>query len=628
MAKAVSTIGKIAGAVALVASVIPGGQGIAAIAGVVSGVANIGSQILAKPPPARGSITQINIAPDAPMPYVMGEGYFGGVLRHDRGYGPTIDDVPNPYRGMVVAYSQGGPVQSINPRTDFAAPGAYYNGFLYTDTQLGATPETDALSPEWSGYPGWGADYKLSGTAAILWSLKFDKKGKVFASGLPVLGAYGQWVKVYDPRKDDTQPGGVGPHRLGVETTYDYSDNPALHAGTYAYGRYLNGKRVLGMGLPADGINWAVLAAWANVCDANGWTMFGVVTEPGDKWGNLIDICLAGGAEPVAGARLSFKYSAPTVALDTITADDLTDDSRSVMAMQSFRDRINTAVPKYRSELHNWEIVDAEPAVISTFLAEDGEEKRETWPFNFVKSADQATQLATYRIWDSREIAPITVTCKPRLRHYRPGECLHVDLPEMGLDTDAIILSRTIDPATMKVTLELIGETQAKHAFCLGQTGVAPPTPALGQTAEERDEVANAGSRPLGYISQLIATSYVTDADPADGLLQATDTQMTVEDHTRTYSDKSVTVTGGTFTTDDQGNALTEDTRYSVYYDDEARAGGAVTLNLTTDPYSAVTSSTHPYRHYVGSLRTDVSGGSGSSGGGSTPPGTDPGDFR
>src|SRR3546814_5014996 len=111
--------------------------------------------------------------------------------------------------------------------------------------------------------PGWGSAYKLSGQAAIGWSYKFDKKGKKVANGLPVTGAYLTGVKVYDPRLDSTFPGGSGSCRLGNEATYVYSENPALHAGNYAYGRYHNGKRTFGIGLPADGIDWPIVAAWA-----------------------------------------------------------------------------------------------------------------------------------------------------------------------------------------------------------------------------------------------------------------------------------------------------------------------------------------------------------------------------
>ena len=518
MSKALGAIGKVAGIVGSIAMIIPGGQAIGAALTVVSAVASMGSQALAKPPPARGSVSQVLIQPDAPQPYCMGEGYFGGVLRHDAGYGPTIDKVPNPYRFSAVVYSGGGPIQSISPRFDYDTISSWYDGFLYTDTQRGLCPEGNALTPEWTGAPGWSAAHKLSGQAAIGWSFKFDKKGKRYASGLPLFGAYGQWVKVYDPRKDGTQPGGVGSHRIGDETTYEYSANPALHAGTYALGRYQNGKRTIGMGLPADGIDWAVIAAWANVCEVNGWeNFFGVVYEPGDRWANLKDICFAGGAEPVPGGKLTFKYSAPTVALDTVTIDDLTDDNRSITGMQPFRDRINTVVPKYRSPSHNWELVDADPVVNAVFLAEDGEEKREVWPFNFVKDETQASELAAYRMFDSREL-PFTITCKPHMRFYRPGECLRITDGELGVDMNAIILRRQIDPATMKVTFEMLTETTAKHAYCLGITGVAPPTPALTATGQERDEVAggiNSGGAQL-LITRSINFPLSSDDDSID----------------------------------------------------------------------------------------------------------------
>lgn len=508
MSKPLKVLAVVAGVVAIVAT---GGAAlglapilgasfasIAGIASVISAVASFGSQQLAKPPPIRGSVSQLIIDPNAPQPYVMGETHFGGVLRYRTGYGGTVDGVENPYLFDVVVYGGGGPYQSITPRIDFASVTSWFSGYLATDTQLGAAPEASALTASYGTPPGWGASYKLSGQAAIAWNYKFDKKGKKFAAGLPQTGALIEGAKVYDPRLDDTFPGGSGAHRLGTESTYEYSENPALHAATYAYGRYQNGKRVLGIGLPADGIDWEVVAAWANVCDTNDWKVSGVAFEPGDKGQNLIDICAAGGGEPVPGGVLSFRYHAPVVALDTITEADIADEDMRVVAMQSYRDRINIVLPKYRSPDHNWEMVQAEPISEPDFVTEDGEERPVEWPFNFVKDVTQASQLAAYKLFDARELHPIELTCLPRLRAYRPGDCLHLDLPQIGLDTDAIILNRSIDPGTMKVKLTLIGETPGKHAFALGLTGDAPDTPAIGQTAQERDETAaNTGDRQL-----------------------------------------------------------------------------------------------------------------------------------
>lgn len=642
MAKALKVVAIVAGVVAVVASggaalglglaiggAVISAATIATIASVVAAAASLGAQALTKPPPARGSIVQVMRDPNAPSPYVMGEGYFGGVMRHDVGYGATLKKIPNPYRFMPIVYSVAGPIDSISPRVDFLPVSSWYNGFLYTDTQLGASPESDALAPHWAGAPGWNSTSKLSGLAAIGWSFLFDKDGKRFASGLPLIGAYGKWVKVYDPRKDDTQPGGTGTHRLGVESTYEWSENPALHAPMYAYGRYQNGRRVMGVGMPADGIEWTNVMAWANLCDANGWTMYGVVYEGGAneaerRWANLRDICFAGGAEPVLGGKLRFKYAAPVVALDTITYEDLTDDDQSVMGMQPFRERINTVIPQYTSAAHNWEMVDAEPVINTVFLADDGEEKREVWPFSFVKNPAQAAQLAAYRLFDTREIAPITLVCKPRLRAYRPGECLHIDLPELGLDLDAVILNRALDPTTMKVTLELMGETPAKHSFCLGQVAAPPPTPALGSTAQERDELADAAAALTGIGTLKLSGSYtrglaglVTQAHNGAGTGTVS---VTIPTHTRVYADGTENAVNGQVIT------VPESSQLLLVYDDPTFAAVDVTIvviNITLGDSSgdAYFSAENPARHYLVAVASVAEDGTGGTTGGSSPPG-------
>src|SRR3546814_9957860 len=75
----------------------------------------------------------------------------------------------------------------------------------------------------------------------------------------------------------------------------------------------------------------------------------------------------------------------------------------SVVAMQSYRDRLNTILPKYRSADHNWEMTQAEAVTVSEYVTEDGEERSAEWPFNFVKDVDQAAQLAAYRLVNRSE---------------------------------------------------------------------------------------------------------------------------------------------------------------------------------------------------------------------------------
>ena len=56
--------------------------------------------------------------------------------------------------------------------------------------------------------------------------------------------------------------------------------------------------------------------------------------------------------------------------------------------------------------------------------------------------------------------------------------------------------------------------------------------------------------------------------------------------------------------------------------DDAERAGGAVTWQVTEDFFTAQNSPDNPARHFGGYITTDVAGGSGTSGGGSLPPGS------
>lgn len=637
MSKVAKVVGTVAGAVAVVAMVgsgigalaggtmmltgIASASTIASVAGAVSAVANMAAG--SKKPRAQGSTSQVMIGANMPIPYTIGRTYIGGSMVHDVGYGGTVSKVKNPYRSMVLIWSGAGPVDSIEGiYSDFTpitlsgnAATGYYSGFMHVARQLGATPEASALSGPYGAIPQWGAAYKLSGYAAGLVTLKFDKDGKKFSSGVPQFGAVLKGVKVYDPRLDSTYPGGAGAQRFDDESTWAWSDNPSLHALAYARGRYHNGKKVIGCGFSREGIDLAAFVELANICEANGWTLGGTLYEPGSKWDNLKRILQAAAAQPVfVGAQLSVRFNAPRVALDTIEADDLADGEYTVPAMKTWRDRLNGIIPRYRSEPHKWEYVQSDLVSVPLYVTEDGEEKQEERQYDLVQNKDQAAELAAYELVNGREFGPIVLPCKPRMIEYRPGEALNVNVPEMGLNNQlCIITGRTVDPATGIITLTLESETTSKHAFALGQTGTAPPTPSI-TTGQELDQTVSenfiVSTTTTTDITNLINTSY-----QADLTVTATDSSITISNHTRVYLDGSVAVTGGSI------GSLTADTWYYVYYDDPMRGGGAVTYYATTDYFTAFPSATNPYRHYAGYIKTDVVGGTGTSGGGALPSG-------
>src|SRR3546814_13487203 len=87
-------------------------------------------------------------------------------------------------------------------------------------------------------------------------------------------------------------------HRALNESTYEWSDNPALHALTWALGRWENGQRTVGIGAPVANIRVSDFVEAANIADANGWTMGGVEWSTDSKRDIFKLILQAGGCVP------------------------------------------------------------------------------------------------------------------------------------------------------------------------------------------------------------------------------------------------------------------------------------------------------------------------------------------
>ena len=503
---AVTIVGAVAGVAAGVGiaagvSAAAGAIGLSAAAlstiGLVAGLVASGAQMAIGPPKpsVTGSPLQFKLDPQAPVPYIIGRAPNAGNIVHRVAFGPELNAVENPFQ-IFVSVASVGPIDGLDgfsvdqAAVTFDGSGATTTAaymreadpFMWMKSQNGALPEASALSlpSPVNIIPQWGASSKLSGLAAYIWGLRFNKQGKIYASGVPQPLPVWRGVKVYDPRLDSTYPGGSGGCRPLEETTYVYSRNPWLHALTLALGRWQNGKKVLGIGMALAAINVPAFVEAANVADANGWTANGVISSADEPWNALKMLGQAGGGEPIRlGGKLSCIVKAPRVSLGTITSADLIGKG-SVVGTQARRDRINGVVPRIRSEDHQWEVVPLEAVRPSTYVAEDGGERTREVDYQLVTDKDQAAELAAYDIVDAREFGPITLPLKIRCLGYKPGDCLTLDIPELGLNAqDAIVTGRSLDPASGTVTLIFKSETAAKHDFALGRTGVAPPTPGL-----------------------------------------------------------------------------------------------------------------------------------------------------
>ncbi|RYM07992.1 hypothetical protein EWH12_17815 [Sphingobium cupriresistens] len=467
--------------------------------GLAAGVLSAVSAAIAPGISSQGSATSFQTNPQSGLPYAIGRTRMSGLrIYADTNTRPGYTKF-NDLLWFGALLSIGGQIEQIerftidNEVVTFDGGGnaiGAYHDYQGQKLHMGG-PQASALALTLGGgaAPGWTSQHRLSGIAHAMWALRYNKQGEMYGAGAPEPAWIGKWVRVYDPRLDSTYPGGSGACRALDEATYVWSQNPGLHALTWALGRWQNGKRTCGIGAPVPTIRIGDFVECANVCDANGWKVGGVEWTTDSKWDTLKRILQAGGARPTkTGAMIGCMVSTPRTAIATIESRHLL-DSLSIAATKSRRDRFNSVIPRYVDEDSDWSVISGTAITVPEYVTADrGQRTKEIdYPLVQVFSGDTAVQpgqLAAYDIVNSREAGPITFTTGPEWIGLKTGDVVLLNVPEEGLANQPIlIMRRAPDPATGKVSFSAQTETYSKHAYALGQS-TTPPAP-FGLTAPD-----------------------------------------------------------------------------------------------------------------------------------------------
>lgn len=446
-----------------------------------------------------GRVSDWTLDPNGPIPFAAGKVGVAGSVIYPETFGPE-----KMYYGFVTVLSGAGPIKSfVRYRGDDEfvtfngsgkATSSQWANEMWMTTSLGSQPATALVSPTGlkggATLPSWTSARKLSGKAAYLVVLGENSKRTAYPTGEPkpmweIEGLFG-----WDPRLDSTYPGGAGSCRLDTPSTWVYLENPILWALKWALGLWEGpiGKgapqvdyQVGGIGAKLSGIDVQAFVSAANVADANGWTVAAYPTTDDDKSQVMDAFLQAGGAiySQRAGRISCIQRAAPRASIVTLTAADTAGPIRLDTAASRIK-RINAIVPSFWSPEHRWQITAMDEVTSSVWTAEDGGRRPRGVTYPYVSDKDQAAQLATLQIANTREGLAGTVPLKPHLQKIRPGDAFTFDEPEFVLNGQKFLcLNTSFDPATKVHNVTFISETDEKYPYALGQTGAPPPSPAL-----------------------------------------------------------------------------------------------------------------------------------------------------
>lgn len=434
--------------------------------------------------------TEFNYDTDAGLPFPMGRVAVGGTINKRVSY-----DATNRYQSIFYTLAASGPITAwvadyfddeattFDATLNKATNGAH-EGFMWLLKLPGTSPQAALTSPTGTGAgipaPGWTADHKASGRAVAVWTGFENSKKTEFQGGVPKPLHVIQGLKGWDPSDAGSE--------IDDTSTWAYIDDGARWGLNWAIGRwegpdglgsygtpYLS-SLVGGIAAPFEAIDVDGFEAAADVADTHNWKVAAVPFSNEDKFDVLADLLMAAGAEPArkCGMVSCVSFAAAQTSVLTATERD-TAGPVEAMIRPSRLDRRNTAVARFWSEDHRWEMTPIAPVTNPDWKTEDGGKRSTSYDFRYVPDADQAAILTYYRLADAREAVGNAIPFKPYMLQLQVGDCFNFDAPELLFEGKFKVRRREYDPATTVVKLTIRGETDAKHTDAYEQTGITPP---------------------------------------------------------------------------------------------------------------------------------------------------------
>jgi hypothetical protein len=404
----------------------------------------------------------------------------------------------------------------------------------FYDGDWDQTADADLVARAPSSDP-WPSTNRGRGVCYVRITMKFD--AEIYQGGIPNFRFVFRGAKLYDPRKDTTA-GGSGSHRWGTESTYQWSDNPAVIAYNWMRGFRVNGTLLGGMNVPAGSLPYDTWAAAANVCDENvsllaGGTekryrahrVFPVAIDNRSVIREMISACAGQMAD--SGGVFTFWPGASRSSVITITDADLMGDQPVEYTPKLSRSElVNQVFATYSEPLSNYEPTPAAPRISPSDQADDGGAiLSEHYNLTAVTSQTQAQRVSEILRRRARYQRRLSIVCRSRLAVVEAGDWVTVTSSRLGFTDVTFEVQRATLGRDLTVALELAEVSTAIYTWTPATDELNPNNPKkVGRGAATTSAVSgfalarvliNAGSG--GSRPGLAATwSTITDRSTTD----------------------------------------------------------------------------------------------------------------
>jgi len=237
-----------------------------------------------------------------------------------------------------------------------------------------------------------------------------------------------------------------------------------------------SGVHMAGLGWVSSQIDTTQISYCANLADTNSWTIAGEIQCDSDNNLEILRaIARAGGGEiATRNGKLSATIAASKTSVGTITEDDLSGKITWKSAVNAVQ-RPNRLIPRFLSEDNGFKIVDGSAITDASYLTTDSNLVRSvTQEFPYVPNATQVGQLGAYALANAREPWVFNIPCKAQAAYTaQVGDAITINTTDWS-SYKVVITKRTLNPEDFTCVYEAISETDAKHAWALGESTTAP----------------------------------------------------------------------------------------------------------------------------------------------------------